>query len=134
MATTPTIKPPQEDTSSEYHAGGGFPLFTVSTYEEMNPARRNTMEDCSVVRSPGTWGSDFYYFAIYDGHGGRDMVDYLEHGLEFFIAQELRREDNSDMATRLRRSFIMADVHAAQQGVKTSGATVVVCLVKVSCF
>jgi protein phosphatase len=40
------------------------------------------MEDCSVYHPPGTWESpdgDIAYLGVYDGHGGRDMVEYLEN-------------------------------------------------------
>ncbi len=85
---------------------------------------------------------------------GRDMVEYLEHGLLFHIAHELkhrgneshdknnekgqgqaRHEDDDDDATileRLERAFLMADIHSNQLGITTSGATVAVCLVQVS--
>lgn len=121
----------------------------VSTHEEMNPNRRKEMEDVHVVHEPGTWNApdpNMAYLAIYDGHGGRDMVEYLEHGLSFHVAQELRHIHNNNntgnndyndndtssnkMQLCLERAFLMADCHAAQCGVSTSGATVIVCLVK----
>lgn len=113
----------------------------VSTWEEMNPKRRSTMEDCSVVHLPGTWGApdpEMAYFGIYDGHGGRDMVEYLEHFLHFHMAQELvhaTQDINNTVSMELcmERAFMIADIHAQTQevGVESSGATVVVCLVKV---
>jgi hypothetical protein len=78
------------------------------------------------------------------------MVEYLEHGLLFHIAHELKHQereshnnsndsqakhDNDDDATileRLERAFLMADIHSNQLGITTSGATVAVCLVQVS--
>lgn len=106
----------------------------ISTFEEMNPKRRSTMEDCHVVHAAGTWKGpeDLHYFGLYDGHGGRDMVEYLEQFLSFHIAEELRCNDSADMEVRLERAFLMADMHAMQCGVSTSGATAIVCLVKVS--
>jgi hypothetical protein len=62
---------------------------------------------------------------------GRDMVEYLEHGLVYHVAQELKYKDDATMATRLERSFLMADIHSRQLGVTMSGATVAMCLVKV---
>ena len=75
------------------------------------------------------------------------MVEYLEHGLLFHIAHELKHrrheshdknnenDDYDDEATileRLERAFLMADIHSNQLGITTSGATVAVCLVQVS--
>jgi protein phosphatase/protein phosphatase PTC1 len=44
---------------------------TISIAEEMNPSRRNTMEDVHVVHIPGTWKCpNMTYLGVYDGHGG----------------------------------------------------------------
>jgi serine/threonine protein phosphatase PrpC len=156
-------------------------ILSVSTFEEMNPSRRSSHEDCSIYEEAGAWGSpdpDMALLAICDGHGGRDMVDYLEHGLVFHVAEELKapqpsssscgaevtslddgcgygndpeeehRQDDvvlstnghppnektevvvDDIPLRLERAFLMADIHSKCLGVKTSGATVALCLVK----
>lgn len=63
----------------------------LSMAEEMNPTRRNTMEDAHVAHEPGTWGapdSRATFLAVYDGHGGRDMADYIEEKLATYVAQE----------------------------------------------
>jgi hypothetical protein len=60
------------------------------------------------------------------------MVEYLEHGLSYHVAQELQCQDGASMAERLERAFLMADIHSKQLGVTMSGATVAICLVKVS--
>ena len=54
--------------------------YIVSRYEEMNPSRRCSMEDCAVYHSPGTWDcpdDDIAYFGIYDGHGGKCLADIV---------------------------------------------------------
>lgn len=51
--------------------------MTISVGEEMNPSRRNTMEDSMVVLKPGTWKcSDptMTYLAVHDGHGGEFVI------------------------------------------------------------
>jgi hypothetical protein len=63
---------------------------------------------------------------------GRDMVEFLEQGMSFHIAQELAApDDDADIRKRLERAFIMADIHSRHAGVTMSGATVAVCLLKV---
>ena len=59
------------------------------------------------------------------------MVEYLEHGLSYHVAQELRCDDDASILERLERAFLMADIHSKQLGVTTSGATVAICLIKV---
>jgi len=56
----------------------------ISSAEEMNPSRRNTMEDCHVIHPAGTWGCndpDMTYVAVYDGHGGKCdcLYNYVYH-------------------------------------------------------
>jgi protein phosphatase len=135
----------------------------VTTCEEMNPSRRCSMEDCSVYAEAGTWGAPdpgMALLCICDGHGGREMVEYLEEGLVYHVAQELQHSaaegaaatsaaaaataagDGDDagpssaptlkpsMGTTLERAFMMADVHSKTLGVNASGATVALCLVQ----
>ena len=122
--------------SNDFNHQSLLPSFmTVSTFESMNPRRRHTMEDVHCVHAPGTWNCpdvDLAYFGVYDGHGGREMVEYLDYFLASHVANELHVEDQSAIPVRLERAFLMADIHAAQCGVSSSGATVVICLVKVS--
>ncbi|KAL7493057.1 hypothetical protein ACHAWT_002858 [Skeletonema menzelii] len=63
----------------------------ISTAEEMNPTRRNTMEDVHVIHAPQKWDAPHpmaSFIGIYDGHGGRLIVDYLEDHLAKNVAQE----------------------------------------------
>ena len=91
------------------------------------------MEDCCVYAPSGSWDgpAEMAFLGVYDGHGGRDMVEYLEDGLSYHVAQELAHGDNASMTTRLERAFLMADIHSKQLGVTMSGATVAMCLVQV---
>ena len=76
--------------------------------------------------------------ALYDGHGGRDCVDFMQHALPFHVAHELDtmgNDDCNDEETRklkVLRAFLMADIHARQAGITSSGAAVALCLVHVS--
>lgn len=130
------------------------PIALVSTCEEMNPTRRCTFEDCAVYAPAGTWNvpdTNMALLYICDGHGGRQMVEYLEDGLQYHVAAELnddgddddphaeRRMDDSgnnsdtgasnDILRRLERAFFMADIHSKTLGISTSGATVAACLI-----
>jgi len=59
-------------------------------------------------------------------------VDFLEQGMTYHVSQELScTADDAPISVRLERAFLMADIHAKQAGVQTSGATVALCLVKV---
>ncbi|KAL3919859.1 MAG: hypothetical protein SGILL_003540 [Bacillariaceae sp.] len=107
----------------------------------MNPQRRSSYEDCAVYAPAGTWDApdpNMAFLCICDGHGGRQMVEYLEDGLLFHVSAEMNapemeaREGSDGGVTtlqRLERAFLMADVHSKTLNITTSGATVAVCLV-----
>jgi hypothetical protein len=65
------------------------------------------------------------------------MVDFLQHGLSYHVAQELNNSARSSSSEAvsvpecLERAFLMADIHAKHAGVILSGATVSVCLIQV---
>ena len=74
----------------------------LSMAEEMNPTRRNTMEDAHVAHEPGTWDAPdgrATFLAVYDGHGGRDMTEYLEEKLAGNVAQEWQHLSSEQVET-----------------------------------
>ena len=76
-------------------------------HEEMNSRRRNTMEDVHrivpVLDSTDENLKNWSYLGIYDGHGGRQIADFLETSLEQTIVQELKLQDDATMEERLSR-------------------------------
>jgi serine/threonine protein phosphatase PrpC len=74
-------------------------------HEEMNPRRRNTMEDCHRILPSLFDMKEYSYFGIYDGHGGRQIVDFLEESLEHNIVNELKQMDDASIEERLTRLF-----------------------------
>ena len=65
----------------------------------MNPTRRNTMEDVHCIHGPQTWAAPHpmaSFIGVYDGHGGRLIVDYLEDHLAKNVAQEWSFEKRGD--------------------------------------
>ena len=80
------------------------------------------------------------FLAVVDGHGGRDIVEFLEDGLLYHVSQELQFEPNDSniceiqsnvdgISQRLERAFLMVDIHSKAMGITNSGATVAVCLI-----
>ena len=141
----------------------------ISTAEEMNPRKRSTMEDVHVVHEEGSWGCNddkMTFVGVYDGHGGRGIVEFLEDNMADNIARELNHtepvhcddnddkennatttnildtqhlskklkveEDNATINQRLERAFLITDIQSRSMDILTSGATVVICLIKVS--
>lgn len=107
----------------------------VSIAEEMNPSCRTTMEDCFAYFEPGSWNCNnpnLAYFGVYDGHGGRDTVDYLSTYLHSNIATELNIESDSSTSLhqKIESAFLITDVESHMAGINSSGATVAISLVE----
>ncbi|EED93372.1 hypothetical protein THAPSDRAFT_262201, partial [Thalassiosira pseudonana CCMP1335] len=111
--------------------------MTVSIAEEMNPTRRSTMEDVHVYHPPNSWNhptcTSATFIGVYDGHGGRSIVDYLEDHLAENVGKENETNNNSSegqlIQKALERAFLLTDIQSRIAGHTTSGATVACCVV-----
>jgi serine/threonine protein phosphatase PrpC len=109
----------------------------ISTSEEMNPLRRSTMEDVHVILPAGSWKAchdpNFSYLAIYDGHGGRDTVDFLKQTLATNVAIEINNnlegDGDIDIPANLERALLITDIQAHKFGIPSSGSTVAICVI-----
>jgi serine/threonine protein phosphatase PrpC len=88
------------------------------------------MEDVHRIVSSLPGAPEYSYFGVYDGHGGRQIVDYLEEGLEANVSNELQQQDEAPVLERLTRAFLITDMHSRRLNITTSGATAVVAMVK----
>mmetsp|Transcript_29626 Transcript_29626/g.42308 ORF Transcript_29626/g.42308 Transcript_29626/m.42308 type:complete len:293 (+) Transcript_29626:1399-2277(+) len=122
---------------SEFQSNSRRYRYAVA-HEEMNSRRRNTMEDCHriipVMDETHSILQNYSYFGIYDGHGGRQIVDFLEKALEQSIANELTLPDSANIPERLTRAFLITDMNSRKLDITTSGATAVSVLLSDSKF
>ncbi len=80
-------------------------------HEEMNSRRRNTMEDVHrILPALDEKLPKHSYLGIYDGHGGRQIVDYLENALENQLATEILLEDGASMEEIITRLEVIMDI------------------------
>ena len=114
------------------NANCGVKKMQISSAEQMNPQKRNTMEDSHVIQHANNpqWSHDSTFIGCYDGHGGRDIVEFLEDNLHSIICQELNHDDDAPIYERLERSFLMADVQSKLKNIQTSGSTVAICIIE----
>ncbi|KAL7554817.1 hypothetical protein ACHAWF_018334 [Thalassiosira exigua] len=115
MTMTTVRRHPNESPRCDEKSDRSTPRSTTtiaSVAEEMNPSRRNTMEDAHAVHFPGTWDApdpDAAFVGVYDGHGGRSIADYLEDNLaanvaaEWAHAAEERKASGDESGERGRR-------------------------------
>jgi serine/threonine protein phosphatase PrpC len=119
----------KEENTAQHIAHSSKNFRLAVAHEEMNSRRRNTMEDVHrVLPVLHDQLSDYSYLAVYDGHGGRQIVDYLEHGLESMVIEEFLFEDDASHLERITRAFLRTDMNTKVLDITTSGATAVVTL------
>lgn len=115
----------------------------VSVASEANGEHRDHMEDGHLTVQPlslrpeedggslrlprGQWG----LFAVFDGHGGREAVDFCEQHMEAAVAHELHgllRADRDAVRAALSRAFLKIDARLEEEGCKQVGCTATVAL------
>jgi len=106
---------------------------------EANSRYRAYMEDITQILDPfmssDAEGDQWGYYAVYDGHGGSDAVDYVALNLHDVIFRELKavKRGNSGSEVRisqaLHRSFTQVDNQLKSVGAWKCGCTATVALV-----
>jgi serine/threonine protein phosphatase PrpC len=91
--------------------------------------RRDEMEDGFVFVDCFGGKKNSAYFAIYDGHGGRQCVDYVTQTLHDNLLQELQKAP-SNVPDAFIRAFNMTDRNMQASGINTSGCTSCCCLLQ----
>jgi serine/threonine protein phosphatase PrpC len=130
VTTTATSVDDTVSSGSELNKSPKNYIMAVA-HEEMNPRRRSTMEDVHRIISNllNDEHETYSFFGVYDGHGGRQIAEYLEHSLEENVAAELKRTDEASVSEKLTSAFLITDMASKQLNITTSGATAVVALI-----
>lgn len=71
------------------------------------------------------------FFAIYDGHGGRQCVEYVTENLHKNLLVEMQKEQaagSQGVPDALHRAFALTDNNMQASGIQTSGCTACCCL------
>jgi len=110
-------------------------VTVVSLAQDQNEEFRSYMEDGQKVVDPLTKntcinGDRWGFFAVYDGHGGRDEVEYCESTLHNVVLDKLGSlPQEQDVENALREAFLNVDSQLAMLGAWKSGCTATVALV-----
>lgn len=120
----------------------GRAAFVTHVAAEDNREFRQYMEDSAVVVDPFVFGDRggerWGFYAVYDGHGGRQAVDYCEAKLHEVVMDELRAArarcanralSDEAVAEALSRSFQRVDDQLRLVGAWRCGCTATVALV-----
>lgn len=91
--------------------------------------RRDEMEDGFVFVDCFGGRKNTAYFAIYDGHGGRQCVDYVTANLHDNLMLELQKAPGN-VPDAFIRAFSITDRNMQSSGINTSGCTACCCLLQ----
>lgn len=90
--------------------------------------RRPEMEDGFVFVDQFGGRASSAFFAVYDGHGGRAVVDYVTRELHENVLRELRKTNSVPDA--LLQAFQATDDDMQKAGIVVSGCTACCCLLQ----
>mmetsp|Transcript_23614 Transcript_23614/g.32227 ORF Transcript_23614/g.32227 Transcript_23614/m.32227 type:complete len:320 (+) Transcript_23614:74-1033(+) len=116
------LSPKWDDLPAKWHSVVG-----VSVCSDKNRRYRRTMEDAHICIDNFQGIPKDGYFAIYDGHGGRDCVEYVEKHLHENLTRKLK--ENMKVPQALKESYLETDIQVAENKITYSGATSVSCLI-----
>lgn len=104
---------------------------SVSICEEMNPLYRQSMEDAHLTIDKFCGVNSQGFFAIFDGHGGRDVVDFLASRFADIFRRELEYDNGSRSVSECFTSaYLITDIQTSQEGLTVSGSTAATCLIR----
>mmetsp|Transcript_103057 Transcript_103057/g.204586 ORF Transcript_103057/g.204586 Transcript_103057/m.204586 type:complete len:281 (-) Transcript_103057:65-907(-) len=90
--------------------------------------RRPEMEDGFVFVDQFGGRPTSAFFAVYDGHGGRQVVDFVTAELHQNVLRELRRTDS--VPDGLLQAFQATDNEMVRRNIMQSGCTACCCLLR----
>jgi len=92
--------------------------------------KRLSMEDDEIIVD-GFGGNKLQgYFGLYDGHGGRDTVDFVVKTLHMNLEQYLTLNPNSGIEQAFTHGYLTTDGQLRRQNILKSGTTAVTCVIR----
>jgi len=88
--------------------------------------RRKEMEDGFVFVDNYGCKRTSAFFAVYDGHGGRQVVDFVTRELHESVLREMRK--TSSVPDALLQAFQSTDDEMVRRNIMSSGCTACVCI------
>eukprot|EP00211_Chloroparvula_japonica_P005422 CAMPEP_0119120172 /NCGR_PEP_ID=MMETSP1310-20130426/1332_1 /TAXON_ID=464262 /ORGANISM="Genus nov. species nov., Strain RCC2339" /LENGTH=355 /DNA_ID=CAMNT_0007109639 /DNA_START=98 /DNA_END=1165 /DNA_ORIENTATION=+ len=100
----------------------------VSVCCDRNLRFRRSMEDAHVILECFNGNPKESFWAIYDGHGGRQAVEYVSANLHKNFKKELERE--SKVTEALRQAYLITDDELGTNNIMYSGTTCATCFLR----
>eukprot|EP00501_MAST-03F_sp_TOSAG23-6_P001916 GSMAST32.ASY1.ANO1.1996.1 assembled CDS len=93
----------------------------------MNAKCRTTMEDAHVVEDEYGGVATDGFFGVYDGHGGRGVVEFVAKYLADNFQKELAFDESRSMEDRQTCAYLVTDIMSRKAGLMSSGCTAITC-------
>jgi serine/threonine protein phosphatase PrpC len=93
--------------------------------------RRQDMEDDDLIIDQFSGAPSSGFFGLYDGHGGRETVDFVVKTLHLNFEQELRTDPTLEVPEAFKRSYLTTDGQLRRHNILRSGTTAVTCLIRI---
>lgn len=144
MSDRPLDSKPDDDSSSVTDTESSNPGKSEQTDEskksfsaikdvyaiaEKNSRYRRQMEDEHVIFDKFGGRDDCAFFGVYDGHGGKLVVEYVAKHLHENLLKELKSNEYKDIPACLTKAFKQTDAQITEQDIQISGTTAVVGLI-----
>lgn len=124
---TPPV--PQMTNPEDEYSPRANSVHNFAYKEESNHRFRPYMEDAHKVIDTYLGDPNQGFFAIYDGHGGSEAVDYCKNRLHEELRKSLQ-EFSDDVPLAFSRCFKKIDDQLRLAGAATSGSTATIALIR----
>ncbi|KAA6396283.1 MAG: putative protein phosphatase [Streblomastix strix] len=108
-------------------------LGVISDYKfanELNPRFRRTMEDEHIALTDLEHVDGAAFFGIYDGHGGRDAVEFAKANLHNVFLDIIQKSPEGKVTDLLAEAFQVTDKNMEEAHVEYDGTTAVVLYIR----
>lgn len=142
-AASGSSETPQESSNQhEYNDPFQGLSFQVGVAENKNPSYRAKMEDVHTYVANFAEKPDWGYFAIFDGHAGKQTARWCGNNLHKLLEQDILSLESStsvsesatskdnDVKGALNRVFVKADELIEQEGSGSAGCTAAVAVLR----
>lgn len=104
--------------------------YSVGVAEDVNKIYRPTMEDVHTYVENFVERLDWGYFAIFDGHAGKQAAKWCGQNLHAIVEKKLMEHENEDVREVLNESFLEADENIVKNVEGSSGCTAAVAILR----
>lgn len=104
--------------------------FNVGVAENSNTRYRSSMEDVHTFVANFAERLDWGYFALFDGHAGKQAARWCGTNLHSVLEKEIVKNDTLDLRVNLNNAFVEADKCIKKDCTGQSGCTAAVAVLR----